>query len=289
MQVEVIYPRVDMRDLHNVLSIPLRAANGAIVRVGDIARLVLAPTPVVITRTNRADVVHVDATIADGSNLANVTRSFESRLHALHLPANVRVRPAPGGQQQLMGQTLAGLGSSLLISIVLVYLLMVALYNDFRDPLIILFAVPVAVVGAVAALLITHETLNLFSLIGTLLLVGLVTKNGILLVDYTNTQRRRGVEKGDAVREAAATRFRPIVMTTAAMITGMLPLALALEPGSSVRSSLATVVIGGLISSLVLTLFIVPIMYGWVAPAKLSEPSRIGRSKDDDQPSAQPA
>ena len=290
VQVEVIYPRAAQQSLANVLAIPLRAANGAIVRVGDVAQLTLDPTPVVITRTNRSEVVHVDASIADGYNLSDVTRDFEHRLAALQLPPAVRVRPSPGGNQELMQQTLVGLGSSLAVSIVLVYLLMVALYNDFRDPLIILFAVPVATVGAVLALWLTHETLNLFSLIGSLLLVGLVTKNGILLVDYTNTVRRRGANKRDAVIESARTRFRPIVMTTAAMISGMFPLALALEPGSQVRSSLATVVIGGLTSSLVLTLFIVPVMYLWLAPDQLSEPTPIGGDKHHQQqpPDGQP-
>jgi HAE1 family hydrophobic/amphiphilic exporter-1 len=269
--------------LANILSIPIRAANGAIVRVGDVAHLTLDPAPVVITRTNRADVVHVDATVADGYNLSDVMRSFESNLKKMNLPANVSVKASQGGQQELMGATLKGIGTSLILSVVLVYLLMVALYNDFRDPFIILFAVPVAIVGAVFALFITHETLNLYSLIGSLLLVGLVTKNGILLVDYANTLRRRdGKSKRDAAIESGATRFRPIIMTTMAMIAGMFPLALALEPGSQSRASLGTVVIGGLTSSLILTLFIVPIMYIWLAPNELSEPVKIGKDKQQD-------
>ncbi len=288
VQVEVIYPHSAQQSLANVLAIPLRSASGAIVRVGDIAHLSLDPTPVVITRTNRADVVHIEASLDDGYNLSDVSRDFENRLKTLHLPAGVRVVPNPGGNQELMAMTLAGLGSSLAVSILLVYLLMVALYNDFRDPFIILFSIPVAIVGAVFALWITHETLNLFSLIGALLLVGLVTKNGILLVDYTNTVRRRGKSKRDAVIESAETRFRPIVMTTAAMISGMFPLALALEAGSQVRSSLATVVIGGLTSSLILTLLIVPVMYLWLAPDQLPEPTPIGNKNAPKQPPPEP-
>ena len=279
VQVEVIYPQSDMGNLSNILAIPIRAADGAIVHVGDVAQLQLDPTPIVITRTNREDTVHIDANVADGYELSNVLRSFNHRINDLKLPKYVQLRAAPNGQVDRMNQTLLGLGSSLAVSILLVYLLMVALYNDFRDPFIILFAIPVAVVGALGALWITHETLNLFSLIGSLLLVGLVTKNGILLVDYTNTVRRRGKNKYDAVIEAGATRFRPIIMTTAAMVSGMLPLALALEPGSSVRSSLGVVVIGGLTSSLILTLVLVPIMYLWIAPEHLPEPVRIGNDK----------
>ncbi len=287
VQVEVIYPKSDQNSLANVLAIPLRSASGAIVRVGDFAHLSLSPAPVLITRTNRADVVHVDASLADGYELSNVMRDFHKRVDALHVPADVTVRDAPQSQLELLQQTLVGMSGSIALSIVLVYLLMVALYNDFRDPLIILFSVPLATVGALVALWITHQTLNLFSLIGILLLVGLVAKNGILLVDYTNTLRRRdGSNKYDAAVESGKTRFRPIVMTTAAMITGMLPLALALEPGGAVRSSLGIVVIGGLSSSLVLTLFIVPIVYQWLAPDKLPEPVKIGAGDARERPAA---
>jgi HAE1 family hydrophobic/amphiphilic exporter-1 len=157
---------------------------------------------------------------------------------------------------------------ALMLSVVLVYLLMVALYNSYRTPFIIMFAVPVAVVGALGSLALTHQTLNLFSLIGSVLLIGLVTKNGILLVDFANMRRREGLSKVAAMREAANERFRPIIMTTAAMIAGMIPLALALDPGAQAERSLGTVVIGGLISSLLLTLVLVPVVYLAVAPER---------------------
>jgi HAE1 family hydrophobic/amphiphilic exporter-1 len=285
VQIEVLYDAGDRTSLANVLAIPLRTASGAIVRVGDFAHLTLAPAPIVITRTNRSDVVHIDASLGPGYQLSNVMREFHKRVDALRLPPSVTVRDAPSSQLELLAQTLSGMTGSIALSVVLVYLLMVALYNGFRDPLIILFSVPLAIVGALVSLWLTHQTLNLFSLIGILLLVGLVAKNGILLVDYTNTVRRRdGKNKRDAAIESARTRFRPIVMTTAAMISGMLPLALALEPGSSVRSSLGVVVIGGLSSSLVLTLFIVPIVYQWLAPNELPEPARIGDERKPDAP-----
>ena len=178
-----------------------------------------------------------------------------------------------------MGQTLAGLGGSLILSIVLVFLLMVALYNSYRSPLIILFSVPVAAVGALGALALTRETLNLFSLIGTILLVGIVTKNGILLVDYANTLRERGKNKLEAIQESAFTRFRPIIMTSISVVAGNFPLALALEPGSSVRSSLGVVVIGGILSSLILTLVLVPIMYMILAPEHFHATHKL---EDDD-------
>jgi hydrophobic/amphiphilic exporter-1 (mainly G- bacteria), HAE1 family len=273
-EVQVIYPLPFQHDLAALGAVPIRAQNGSIVHLSDFTTFKLAPTPPIVTRTNRLNVVHIDANIDPSSSLSNVQAAFMQRVAALHLPSNITVRAAPLGQQDLMNQALIGLGSSLVLSVVLVFLLMVALYNSYRSPLIILFSVPVAACGALGALWMTHETLNLFSLIGTILLVGISTKNGILLVDYANTLRSRGWEMRKAIMESAFTRFRPIVMTSIALIAGNVPLALALEPGSQTRSSLGVVVIGGDASSLVLTLFLVPIMYMIMAPkhVEVTEP-----------------
>jgi HAE1 family hydrophobic/amphiphilic exporter-1 len=266
VQVQVIYPISKQTRLSEFAAIPVRNNYGQVVHLGDFSSLRWAPTLPLITRTDRNGVVHIDANTAPDAQLSNVQSEFMKRVAALHLPRTIVVRPAPLGQQDLLGQTLLGLGSSLILSVVLVFLLMVALYNSYLSPLIIMFSVPVAAIGAIGALFITHETLNLFSLIGTILLVGIATKNGILLVDYANTLRERGYDKLAAIKESAFTRFRPIIMTSISVIAGNIPLALALEPGSQVRASLGTVVIGGISSSLVLTLVLVPIMYLWLAP-----------------------
>ena len=270
-----------------LLNIPLRSqdANADIVRLGDVAHLYWAPAPLIITRENRQQVVHVSANVAGGSKLSNVTKLFLQRVRDLHLPKNVTVHPAAQGQQDLMNQTLVALGSSLAISLVLVSLMIVALYNSYRTPFVTLFAIPHASIGAFSALWITRQTLNLYSLIGMVLLAGLVTKNGILLVDYADTVRvKEGRSREEGIRAAASTRFRPIIMTTLAMVAGMLPLALGLEPGTSTRTSLAIVVIGGLLSSLVLTLFIVPIMYRWIAPNQLRETTKFNQPRRTPQP-----
>jgi HAE1 family hydrophobic/amphiphilic exporter-1 len=269
-EVEVIYPVQLQTNTAELMNIPIRSGSGGIVRLGDFAYFVSAPVSPLITRVDRNTVIHISANIAPGSSLSNVQNDFLARIDDLHkqgvLPANIQVRPRPLGQQDFMAQTLVGLGTSLVLSIMLVFLLMVALYNSYRAPFIIMFSVPVAAVGALGALWITGSTLNLFSLIGTILLVGIVTKNGILLVDYANTLRERGESKLKAIQESAYTRFRPIIMTSISVIAGNIPLALALEPGSSVRSSLGIVVIGGITSSLILTLVLVPIMYVLLAP-----------------------
>jgi HAE1 family hydrophobic/amphiphilic exporter-1 len=204
--------------------------------------------------------------VAPGAIQSNVVKDFMKRLAALHLPNTVVVNAAAGGNQQNLVQTVNGLGTALLLSFGLVYLLMIALYNAYRVPLVILFSVPVAAVGAFGSLAITHQSLNLFSLIGVIMLVGLVSKNGILLVDFAILKVEAGLDKTAAIRQAARERFRPIVMTTVSMISGMLPLALALDPGSASKRSLGTVVIGGLTSSLLLTLVLVPCVYIWLAP-----------------------
>jgi hydrophobic/amphiphilic exporter-1 (mainly G- bacteria), HAE1 family len=265
-EVQVIYPADFQENLDTLRAVPIRANNGGITHLSDFATLTSTPTAPLITRTDRNTVIHVTANIAPGTSLSQVQASFVQRLSELRLPRGVVVRPAPLGQQDFMNQTLTGLGNSLVLSVILVFLLMTALYNSYRMPFIIIFSVPVAAVGAIGALLITQQTLNLFSLIGTILLVGIATKNGILLVDYANTLRARGLDTVAAIRQSAHTRFRPIIMTSISIIAGNLPLALALEPGSQSRASLGIVVIGGVTSSLILTLLLIPIIYVWIAP-----------------------
>jgi len=265
-QVQVIYPTADQTELDTLRNMPIRAQNGSIVHLGDFTTFTSTPTAPLVTRVDRNNVIHVNANFGPGASLSSVQSAFLKKLPTLHLPPNISVRPAPLGQQDFMNQALSGMGGSLVYSVILVFLLMVALYNSYRSPFIILFSVPVAAIGAIGALVLTHKTLNLFSLIGIILLVGIATKNGILLVDYANTLRSRGKTKLDAIRESAFTRFRPIVMTSFSVVAGNVPLALALDPGSGARSSLGIVVIGGVVSSLILTLLLVPVVYAWVAP-----------------------
>jgi HAE1 family hydrophobic/amphiphilic exporter-1 len=267
--VQVIYPVHDQTSLAEIGAIPVRANNGSIVTVGDVAALKWAPAQPVITRVNRQTVIHVTSNTAPGAALSNVQNAFVARVAAMHLPPYVDVHANPNGNQQNLSDTRTGMGAALALSFVLVYLLMVALYNNYITPLVIMFSVPVASIGALGALAIAGQTLNLFSLIGIVMLVGLVSKNGILLVDYANTLRGRGYKKMDALMRSARIRFRPIIMTTCAMIAGMTPLALGLVQGSQVRQGLGIVIIGGLTSSLLLTLVLVPVAYMWLAPEEL--------------------
>ncbi len=273
--VQVAYPASAQTSVQAILDIPIRARNGSLIRVGDIATLVQDPVEPIVTRTNRQTVIHLSANVAPGYALSAVQKAARARFAALHLPDTVSIIPAAGGQQANLSQTIAGMGVALALSLLLVYLLMLALYDSYRIPFIVMFAVPVAAVGAIGALALTRQTLNLFSLIGTILLIGLVSKNGILLVDFANNRIRAGMDRVAAIRQSAHERFRPIVMTTAAMVAGMLPLALALEPGSAQRQSLGVVVIGGLLSSLLLTLVVVPVAFVRFAPRYRPRPEPI--------------
>ncbi|HTX59304.1 MAG TPA: efflux RND transporter permease subunit, partial [Verrucomicrobiae bacterium] len=273
--VQVTYPQSAMTDLQSVLRIPVRTRNGSLIAVGDVATLAQDPVEPIMTRTNRQTVIHISANLVKGYALSRVQNDFRSRVAALHLPGGVSVIPAAGGQQANLALTISSMGVALALSLLLVYLLMLALYDSYRIPFILMFAVPVAAVGAIGALALTRQSLNLFSLIGTILLVGLVSKNGILLVDFANNRIRAGMDRVEAIRRSAHERFRPIVMTTASMVAGMLPLALALEPGAAQRQALGVVVIGGLLSSLLLTLVVVPVAFVRFAPRYRPRPDPI--------------
>jgi HAE1 family hydrophobic/amphiphilic exporter-1 len=284
-EVQIIYP-VDLRSSFKTLAaVPIRTETGAIVHLGDIATFRYEPTPPIVTRTDRYNVVHVTGNYLPGSSLSAVQNAFFKALPSLHLPPNITVKAAPLGSQEFMNQTLKGLGASMIFSVILVFLLMVALYNSYSSPFIIMFSVPVAAVGALTALMVTHKTLNLFSLIGSILLIGIATKNGILLVDYANTLRSRGLDKLAAIKESAHTRFRPIIMTSFSIVAANIPLALGFEPGSGARTSLGTVIIGGVLSSLVLTLLLVPIAYMWMAPKDWKVPKE--QRQGDQHPPAE--
>jgi len=157
-----------------------------------------------------------------------------------------------------------------LLAIILIYLTLAAQFESFRDPFIIMFTVPLAIAGAVFSLWYFNQTLNIFSEIGQIMLIGLVTKNGILIVEFANQKKAAGLSSIDAVKEAARLRLRPILMTSLSTILGTLPIALALGAGSGARVSMGIAVIGGLIFSTILTLFVIPAIYSFFSEKKKS-------------------
>jgi len=188
-----------------------------------------------------------------------VAKDVQAAMKQIQLPAGYSAQ-IRGGVQQL-NNSFTILGQALILSVILEYMLLVALYESWFYPVVLILGVPLGVVGSLLGLFITHNTLNIFSVIGLIMAVGLVAKNGILLVDFTNTLRRRGMDRTFALSEAVRVRLRPILMTTATMSLGMLPLALKLEPGAESRAPMAVVVIGGLLSSTFLAIFVTPALY----------------------------
>ncbi|MCZ2298229.1 MAG: efflux RND transporter permease subunit [Chitinophagales bacterium] len=180
----------------------------------------------------------------------------------------VKDNPLPNGIEMTWGSDIkrqndsfGALGSVLIISFILIYLIMVALYDSYIYPFVALFAIPVAAIGAFLALNLSLSHLSLFALLGLIMLMGLVTKNSILIVDFTNQLKAEGKPYRQAIIEASKGRMRPILMTTLSMAIGMLPIALATGTSAEWKNGLAWVIIGGLLSSLVLTIFLVPMVY----------------------------
>ncbi len=160
-----------------------------------------------------------------------------------------------------------------IFALILVYLVLAAQFESFRDPFTIMLTVPLAIAGALFSLALFDQTLNIFSEIGIIMLIGLVTKNGILIVEFANQRKAKGLNKMEAIIGAAEARFRPILMTSLSTILGILPIALALGAGAESRVSMGIAVIGGLIFSTILTLYVIPAVYSWLS----SEEKRLAR------------
>ena len=261
-------------DVSYLQTVPVRSMSGRLVPLGDVATFSWTGEPPVLRRIDRERIVRVFANMLNGAPIGPVDQKVTDALKDPNfLPPGVHVKE--DGQANLLSDSVNKIGIALLTSFVLIYMLLVVLYRNYLTPLVIMMSIPVALVGVFGALTAANllhgafpdiryfngQTLNIFSMLGIVMLMGLVAKNGILLVDYANTLHARGLALKDAIVESAAIRFRPIVMTTAAMICGMLPLALGITEGAEFRKSMGTVIIGGLTSSLFLTLFLVPVVY----------------------------
>ena len=248
-------------DLSQLLNLPLSYLHGQPVILDKVAAIERSEAPARILRANRQRVLTVSSGVS-GRAAGDVTNDIETAI-------NDQVKFPPGygfefiGQSQQQRESFAQLGQALLLSIVLIYMLLVGLYQSWLHPLAIMFSLPVTLVGAFGGLWLTGNTLNLISLLGIILLVGVVTKNAVLLVDFTNMLRGEGYPRKDALIEAGRLRLRPILMTTSALVFALLPLLLATSAGSETRTPLAAVVIGGNISSTLLTLILVPVVYNF--------------------------
>ncbi len=267
VDVRVQFPNAMRTDEDQLANVRVRTNDGSLVPISSVATFTWTTAPTKIERLNRQRVVNVYGNTLPGASLGAVEGPLEAKLKQTgFLPQGVGLTAQ--GDTQFMQETFANMGIALILSFMLVYMLMVILYGSFLEPLIVMFSVPMAIIGALIFLALMGrlepqqgQSLNIISMLGIIMLFGLVAKNGILLVDYSNTLCKRGMRVKDAVLQSASTRFRPIIMTTAAMIFGMLPLALGFAEGGEWRQAIGTVIIGGLLSSLILTLFLVPMIY----------------------------
>jgi HAE1 family hydrophobic/amphiphilic exporter-1 len=194
-----------------------------------------------------------------GTAPGTVATAIEDYLKKAPLDPNVRL--TWGGEIKRQKESFGALGTAMGIGVILVYLIMVALYDNFVYPFVVLFSILVSLVGAILALALTSSNMGIFTMLGMLMLLGLVAKNAILIVDFTNHLKEKGMATYTALLEAVRERMRPILMTTIAMVIGMVPIATATGSGAEWKNGLAWVLIGGLTSSMFLTIIVVPMMY----------------------------
>ncbi|MBI2421246.1 MAG: efflux RND transporter permease subunit [Candidatus Hydrogenedentes bacterium] len=248
-------------DPEKVPFLTLRSTRGELVRIQNVATLQKEYGPVQIDRYNRTRQITVMANLQrEQKVLGEAIEEVSAVVAAMKLPPGYTY--GFGGMANIMSEGFENLILAMFLSLAFIYMVLAAQFESFIHPFTIMLSIPLSITGAILALLITGMTVSIYALIGIIMLMGLVTKNGILLVDYTNTLRRRdGFERNDAVIHAGPARLRPIVMTTLAIIFGMLPIALGQGEGSESRAPMAIAVIGGLIVSTALTLVVVPVVY----------------------------
>ncbi|MEW6182813.1 MAG: efflux RND transporter permease subunit [Bacillota bacterium] len=248
-----------------IADLPLTNHSGEIIKLGQVARFSQQSGLKSIERSDRQRVFRVSANL-EGRPLGDVVNDVKAKLSSEKTPPDVNISFT--GEQQMFEESMADLGTAMMLSLIFIYLIMVAIFESFLLPLTIWLSVPLAMVGAIFALALTRNTLNIISMVGLIMLIGLVTKNAILLVDFANTARRSGMSVKDALVRAGSVRLRPILMTTTAMVMAMLPLALGLSAGSEIRQGMSIALIGGLVLSTLLTLFVVPVIYSILESVK---------------------
>jgi HAE1 family hydrophobic/amphiphilic exporter-1 len=249
------FDRKNISDVRNLMFINNQGQKISLFQFADVHE---SSGPSMLERRDKSTSVTINAQSV-GRSSGDVAAVWETMIAALDKPAGVSFLWS--GNVEMQQEGFGTLGIALIAAILLVYLILVALYDNFVHPFVVLFSIPLAIIGSLLALALTNNTLNLFTILGLIMLIGLVAKNAIILVDFTNQRKKEGSTTYQALIEANNARLRPILMTTLAMVFGMLPIALATGAGAEWKNGLAWVIIGGLVSSLFLTLIIVPVIY----------------------------
>jgi multidrug efflux pump subunit AcrB len=252
----------------DISSLYVRSNSGNLIQLDNLVKIVENSSPPTLYHFNRYKSATISASLAEGRTLGEGIA--EMRKIANKLLDNT-FQTSLLGPSRDFAESSSNTSFALLLALILIFLILAAQFESFRDPLIIMLTVPMAMAGAMLSLWVFGKTLNIFSEIGMIMLVGLVTKNGILIVEFANQKRKAGLAKAEAAFEAAAARLRPILMTSLATIFGALPIALALGAGAQSRVPLGIVVVWGLFFALVLTLFVIPSMYILMADNKIEQ------------------
>jgi multidrug efflux pump subunit AcrB len=247
----------DRSNIADLQKLVLTTQQGQQVQLGNIARIEKAASPVQIDRKYQQRLVEVTANVS-GRDLGSVASDIRARIQTLNVPAGFEVKL--GGNIEQQQKTFQDLLLAFSLAILLVYVVMASQFQSLLDPFIIMFTVPLGIVGVFWTLFLTGTTLSVTSFQGIIVMVGIVVSNGILLVDYTNRLRRRGITLNEAVVLGGRTRLKPILMTSLATVLGLIPMAAGIG-GESTQAPLAIAVIGGLTVSTALTLFFVPALY----------------------------
>ncbi|CAH0159772.1 Multidrug resistance protein MdtC [Pedobacter sp. Bi27] len=262
--INIQYQNFNRQNIDDVRNLIFVNSDGKQIKLSQFATITEGSGPSQLERLNKSTSVSVKAQ-SIGRPTGTVVAEFQAKLEELQkngkLKAPIGVSYSWAGDQENQSEGFGTLGIALLASIILVYLIMVALYDSFIYPLVVMFSLPLAVIGALLALALTNNSIGIFTILGLIMLMGLVAKNAIILVDFTNHLKAEGKETKEALVLANHARLRPILMTTIAMVFGMLPIALASGAGAEWKNGLAWVIVGGLTSSLFLTLIVVPVVY----------------------------
>ncbi|HEY9227222.1 MAG TPA: efflux RND transporter permease subunit, partial [Gemmatimonadaceae bacterium] len=263
--VMVMYPdsmRSSAADVANIV-IPTTnvtpGSSAAMIPLSQVAEIRAGVGPQQIDRRNLEQQVSINSGVLPGMPMGDVANDVRKAINQVGLPPGYHF--VFGGDVQNLDETKGYVLEALLLAVVFIYLILASLFGSFLQPLAIMIALPLSFIGVALALLVTKGSISVMAMIGIIMLMGLVTKNGILLIDFTNQQREAGDDRTAALLAAGRIRLRPIIMTTVAMIFGMIPLALAIGEGAEQRAPMAHAVIGGLITSTFLTLFVVPVVY----------------------------
>ena len=261
----------------NIGNFAITNSKGQQVELKQFADFYQTNGPTKLEREDRMSSINLFAQVY-GRTSGEISNDIKKKMESVTLPVGVTYKFT--GEQKTMADSFKSLLYALFAAILFVFMIMVALYDSYLYPFVVLFSIPVAVIGAFYGLALTMNSISIYSLLGIIMLIGLVAKNAILLVDRTNQMKaERGMSTHDALVEAGQTRLRPILMTTFAMVMGMLPIALSTSAGSEAKSALAVVLIGGLLSSMFLTLVLVPVVYQKFDKWKASLSRRFSKKK----------